>query len=69
MKSKTTSAIVGMIMLLGFLVVTNLMITAAFADKNTQAVCINQQNQGFIGKEQSGDAYKFSKDTCQTLPK
>jgi uncharacterized membrane protein YjgN (DUF898 family) len=67
MKSKT--AIVAVMVLLGIIAIINLIITEAFADKNAQAVCINQQNQGFIGKEQSGDAYKFSKDTCQTLPK
>ena len=37
------------------------------ADKNAQAECINEQNKGFVGKEQSGDAYKHSKDTCQGL--
>ena len=42
---------------------------SAFAAKNPQAQCINEQNQGFIGKEQSGDAYKFSKDSCQQLSK
>jgi hypothetical protein len=41
----------------------------AFATKNPQAQCVNDQNQGFIGKEQSGDAYKFSKDSCQQLSK
>lgn len=41
----------------------------AYSEKNPQAECINGQNEGFIGKEQKGDAYKFSKDTCQTLSK
>jgi hypothetical protein len=41
----------------------------AYSDKNPQAECIKGQNQGFIGKEQSGEAYQFSKDTCQTLSK
>ena len=40
-----------------------------YSDKNPQAECINGQNDGFIGKEQKGDAYKSSKDTCQTLSK
>ena len=31
------------------------------------AECIKEQNQGFIGNEQKGDAYEFSKDTCQEL--
>jgi hypothetical protein len=39
----------------------------AFAAKNPQAQCINEQNQGFIGKEQSGDVYKSNKDVCQQL--
>jgi hypothetical protein len=60
-------------MLLTIVVASALLIAATdiahptFADKNPQAQCINNQNQGFIGKEQSGTAYKFSKDTCQTL--
>lgn len=41
----------------------------AFAAKNPQAQCINEQNQGFIGKEQKGDAYELSKDSCQQLGK
>lgn len=41
----------------------------AYSAKNPQAECIKGQNQGFIGKEQSGEAYEFSKDTCQTLSK
>lgn len=41
----------------------------AYSEKNPQAECIKGQNEGFIGKEQSGSAYKFSKDTCQTLSK
>ena len=51
----------------GLLIAVTNMAHPVFADKNPQAQCINNQNQGFIGKEQSGDAYKFSKDTCQTL--
>jgi hypothetical protein len=39
----------------------------AFADKNPQARCINEQNQAFIGKEQSGDVYRSNKDVCQQL--
>ena len=41
----------------------------AYSAKSPQAECIKGQNQGFIGNEQSGDAYEFSKDTCQTLSK
>jgi hypothetical protein len=41
----------------------------AYSEKSPQAECIKSQNQGFIGKEQSGDAYEHSKDTCQTLSK
>jgi hypothetical protein len=41
----------------------------AYSAKNPQAECIKGQNQGFIGNEQKGDAYEFSKDTCQTLSK
>jgi hypothetical protein len=37
----------------------------AFAAKNPQAECINGQNQIFLGKQQSGDAYKSNKDVCQ----
>jgi hypothetical protein len=44
-----------------------LMVHPVIADKSPQAECINSQNEQFIGKEQSGDAYKFSKDTCQSL--
>jgi hypothetical protein len=42
---------------------------SAYSAKNPQAECIKGQNQGFIGNEPSGDAYEFSKDTCQTLSK
>jgi hypothetical protein len=45
------------------------LVNFAFAAKHPQAQCINEQNQGFIGKEQGGDAYKFSKDSCQQLSK
>jgi hypothetical protein len=45
------------------------LVNFAFAAKNPQAQCINEQNQGFIGKEQSGTAYQFSKDSCQQLSK
>ena len=41
----------------------------AFSEKNPQAECIKGQNEGFIGKEQKGDAYEHSKDTCQSLSK
>jgi hypothetical protein len=41
----------------------------AYSEKNPQAECINNQNVLFIGKEQSGSAYKSSKDTCQSLSK
>jgi hypothetical protein len=54
------------IMIIGTFTLVDL-VNFAFAAKNPQAQCINEQNQGFIGKEQSGDAYKFSKDTCQQL--
>jgi hypothetical protein len=37
----------------------------AYSAKNPQAECIKGQNQGFIGNEQKGDAYEFSKDTCK----
>jgi hypothetical protein len=40
-----------------------------FAEKSPQAGCSKGQNEGFVGKEQSGDAYKHSKDACQTLSK
>ena len=43
------------------------LVNFAFAAKNPQAQCINEQNQIFIGKEQSGDVYKSSKDACQQL--
>jgi hypothetical protein len=45
------------------------LVNSAYADKHPQAQCINEQNQGFIGKEQSGTAYQHSKDTCQQLSK
>jgi len=41
----------------------------AHSDKNPQADCIKDQNDLFIGKEQSGTSYKSSKDTCQSLSK
>lgn len=43
------------------------LVNFAFAAKNPQAQCINEQNQVFIGKEQKGDAYENSKDSCQQL--
>ena len=63
------------LMLVFIVVASGLLISATdiiypvFADKNPQAECIKGQNEGFIGNEQSGDAYKFSKDTCQSLSK
>lgn len=45
------------------------LLDVAFAVKNPQSECITGQNEGFIGKEQSGDAYKTSKDACQQLSK
>lgn len=41
----------------------------AYSAKNPQAECIKGQNEGFIGKEQKGEAYEHSKDSCQTLSK
>lgn len=40
-----------------------------YSEKNPQLTCINDQNEGFAGNEQKGDAYKFNKDTCQELSK
>ena len=40
-----------------------------YSEKNPQADCINNQNGLLIGNEQKGDAYKSSKDTCQSLSK
>jgi hypothetical protein len=54
------------IMIIGTLTVVD-SVNFAFATKNPQAQCINEQNQGFIGKEQSGHAYKSNKDVCQQL--
>jgi hypothetical protein len=62
-------------MLLFIIVASGLLISATnivnpvFADKNPQAECIKGQNEGFIGREQKGEAYKHSKDTCQELSK
>ena len=42
---------------------------SAYSEKNPQADCIKEQNGLFIGNEQSGTAYKSSKDTCQSLSK
>ena len=52
------------IMAIGTLTAVDL-VNFAFAAKNLQAQCINEQNQVFIGKEQKGDAYENSKDSCQ----
>jgi hypothetical protein len=41
----------------------------AYSEKHPQAQCIKSQNEGFIGKEQKGDAYELSKDSCQALSK
>jgi hypothetical protein len=62
----TIFGILAIIMITGTFTLVD-MVNFAFATKNPQALCINEQNQGFIGKEQSGDAYKFSKDICQQL--
>ena len=43
--------------------------TTCFRRQKSQAECIKRQNEAFISEEQSGDAYKFSKDTCQELSK
>ena len=43
--------------------------TTCFRRQKSQAERIKRQNEAFISKEQSGDAYKFSKDTCQELSK
>lgn len=53
----------------GLLIAASDIVLPVFADKNPQAECIKGQNEAFIGKEQSGDAYKSSKDTCQELSK
>jgi hypothetical protein len=57
------------IMAAGLLIAASDIVLPVFADKNPQAECIKGQNEAFIGKEQSGDAYKSSKDTCQELSK
>ena len=54
---------------LGLLISATNIVYPVFADKNPQAECIKGQNEGFIGNEQKGDAYKHSKDTCQELSK
>ena len=53
----------------GLLISASNIVLPVFTDKNPQAECIKGQNEAFLGKEQSGDAYKFSKDTCQELSK
>jgi hypothetical protein len=66
---KTLEASV-LVAILGILVLFAVMAPDfAYSAKNPQAECIKGQNQGFIGNEQKGDAYEFSKDTCQTLSK
>jgi hypothetical protein len=54
------------IMIIGTFTIVDL-VNFAFAAKNPQAQCINEQNQLFIGKEQSGNAYQNNKDVCQQL--
>jgi hypothetical protein len=54
------------IMIIGTFTIVDL-VNFAFAAKNPQAQCINEQNELFIGKEQSGNAYKNNKDVCQQL--
>ena len=54
---------------LGLLISATNIVYSVFADKNPQAECIKGQNEGFIGSEQKGEAYKHSKDTCQELSK
>jgi hypothetical protein len=51
----------------GLLIAASDIVLPVFADKNPQAECIKGQNEAFIGKEQSGDAYKSSKDTCHLI--
>jgi hypothetical protein len=64
----TIYGILAILMMIGTFALVD-SVNFAFAAKNPQAECINGQNQGFIGKEQSGDAYKSNKDVCQQLPK
>ena len=66
--NKVTIFAILAIMAIGTLTAVDL-VNFAFAAKNPQAQCINEQNQAFIGKEQSGGAYEFSKDSCQQLSK
>jgi hypothetical protein len=66
--NKVTIFAILAIMAIGTLTAVDL-VNFAFAAKNPQAQCINGQNQAFIGKEQSGEAYEFSKDSCQQLSK
>jgi hypothetical protein len=54
---------------LGLLISATNIVNPVFADKNPQAECIKGQNEGFIGNEQKGEAYKHSKDACQELSK
>jgi hypothetical protein len=64
----TIFGILAIMTIMTFTVVVDL-VNFAFAAKHPQAQCINGQNQGFIGKEQSGDVYQSNKDVCQQLSK
>lgn len=66
--NKVTIFAILTIMAIGTLTAVDL-VNFAFAAKNPQSQCINEQNQLFIGKGQSGEAYEFSKDSCQQLSK
>lgn len=64
----STRIVTTIILGVGLLLAVNFL-QFSFSEKNPQADCINNQNGLFIGNEQKGDAYKSSKDTCQSLSK
>ncbi len=66
---KTVLFLVGAIGLMALVATIAIAPDVAYSEKSPQAECIKGQNQAFVGKEQSGGAYQFSKDTCQTLSK
>jgi hypothetical protein len=48
-----------LMMAAGLLISASNIVSPVFEDKNPQADCIKGQNEAFIGKEQSGDAYRI----------
>lgn len=51
------------------LISTSKIVHLSSQTKNLHVVCKTGKNESFKGKEQCGDAYKFSRDTCKELSK